>query len=561
MYKKIEKYFELKTIKSIFAFLLITIIFIIFFIQRKNFLQENFHFFYGDEYSTIYAAFYIPKPFKGEKIIDLLKDVNFNDSYYRVGEGTRWLTRLLTPTALVYMNKYIGGEGRYLDGRSGFEQISKTREFTKHEIVNDEGLQTPYIQDFFYFLRLQYVLLFALILIFFILFYYHTEDPFTPFLLTTYLGTASTLFHEQKGFYVDPLLTMMFILGVFFVYAGTRKGSFYLYAKKIPLLAFWYAFSVSVKFSAIFLIVIPLVIIFYQKIQFEKKINQCLKFFVWVIIFFVIINISAFHRLGNLMLYIQGTTWVFRQYSVGIFNGTIMVAPGWPYLAKIFEMFENDFGLLFWLFLPSVTLSFFITGRRQKIIKTTLLFIFVVSIFSLTQQRLHILRNIIPFYVLFLQLVGTSIWEIFIKCRNDFSIKPRLFAGIFITGIILILVFDKVYSPTTRWIFSHTFDRSREKAVSFFSKIKNEENKDSFSVGMDLEMKNHKNLDSLLLVEPRTLKHYIKIWKHRMDSKNTVVLVRRIDMNFQLTNFILPNMGLKNRRFGNYFIFYHPEEQ
>ena len=172
---------------------------------------------------------------------------------------------------------------------------------------------------------------------------------------------------------------MMFILGCFFLYSGTQQGHISDYAKKVPLLAFWYVLSVSVKISAVFLIFIPFVIIFYEKYPLHKKIQKCFNFFGYMGLFFVLIHITAFVHEARINRLVQGFTVNFWNYNSAIVG--MDFASGWSYVDKIFSLIKNDFGLLFYLFIPAVLISFFVVPQRYKIIKGTLLAILVLSLF------------------------------------------------------------------------------------------------------------------------------------------------------------------------------------
>ena len=511
-------------------------IFVIFIVQRKNYLADNIHQYYVDEVHTVRWALMPKIP------------------TYRVGESNRWLGRALTPMALVYMNKNLGSYHKEFNF-PGLHYYNKN--FDQNE-MGKNGIEDPGLQDFYYALRIQYVVVFALVLFLFFLFYcYREKDFFVPIIMIIYLGGSKYLLHEQGIFYAEPLLFMMFVLGCFFLYAGTESGHISDYAKKIPLLAFWYVFSMSVKISTVFLIFIPLVIIFYEKYPLHKKIQNCLAFFGYAGLIFIFIHITAFIGGGEKIgLLIQGFTVNFWSYNSFIVDDW-EYATGWSYINKIFDLIRNDFGILFYLFIPSVMVSFWLSNSRRKVIKSTLLIILLLSLLSLSQQMMFLKRNIVPFYFLFLFLSLSSLLEICQRCKERWLPK---YAKFVIPFVVVILAADRLYAlSNSDWKFYHTFDRTKKDAVAFFKKVKSIDKKNhSYSVGMKFDMENHTSLDNFSI--PSSFKmfpHHQESWKKIASSREPfAIIIHRVERNYFLTNSIFPSHGLKLKRFGNYFVFY-----
>ena len=525
---------------------LATIIFVIFVVQRKNYLADNMHPYHFDEIHTVRWALQPSTP------------------TYRVGEANRWLARVFTPMALIHMNKNLGG---YRQG-FGFPGLHYYNENFNQFEMNRKGIRDPGIQDFYYSLRIQYVIFFALILFLFFLFYSYKEKYFfVPIALSIYLGGSKHLLEEQGIFYCEPLLLLMFVFGVFFLYSGTQTGHISDYAKKIPLLALWYVLAVSVKISAVFLIFIPFVIIFYEKHHpIHKKIQKCFHFFGYVGLFFVLIHITAFFNIEEkISLLVQGFTVNFWNY-----NRVFVEMDSAPNALKLFELIKNDFGVLFYLFVPAVFASFFMVSRRHKIIKATLLVILVLSLFSIFQQVLFLNRNIVPFYFLFLFLTLSSLWEICQKCKEKWRLQ---YANFVIPVLAVVLLADRLYALNSgNWGFYHTLDRTKENAVALFKKVKlKNPGIHSYSVGVDLNgLENHTSIENFSVSRFKKFPEYVEQWRERMSSQpGFLVIVNRIGRNYFLTNSILPNRGLKIRgikkhprpglklkRLGNYFVFY-----
>ena len=424
----------------------------------------------------------------------------------------------------------------------------------------------PGLQDFFYFMRLQYVFLFALVISFFSMFHFFREgDRLSPFVTTVYLGGSAYLLQEQMWFYAEPLLVLVSIVGVFFLYAGTKDDHFSPYARNLPLIAFWYSFSICVKLSAALLIAIPLAIIFHSRKRIGEKLTDLFKFLGYSTIFLIVINIPALTEgVGGLFRLVQDQASNFWHYAVG-HAGTSPA--GWGHARYICAVLKGEFGLLFWLFPPSVAVSFLLADRRGKTIKATLLAMLVGPLLIMTQQRIHETRNVLPFYFLFILLVSTGIWETYVKIRERSSPRNSRLA---LLGILSVLSTDRIYAtindPPWRisWGFHRTLGNCREMAMDFFRKIKRGRHATSYSVGLEVgpETENHQHLGEVPLVEegwvsPESFNRYVEGWRRRVRDINTIVIVRRTGRNFQLTNFILPELGLANKRFGNYFVFYH----
>ena len=148
-------------VKNLTGLVLILLSFVVFFVQRQNYLLDNMHAYNVDEVHTVYEA------------------TKTRPSSYRTGEGTRLLAKFLFPTTLIYMNKYLGDD-HFREGWSypGFRYVrSKYSQLDVLKRIGDPGLQ-----DFFYFMRLQYAALFALVVTLFSLFLlYRENDRMSPF--------------------------------------------------------------------------------------------------------------------------------------------------------------------------------------------------------------------------------------------------------------------------------------------------------------------------------------------------------------------------------------------
>ena len=172
------------SVQAFLVILLVAISCIIFVVQRKNYLQNNLDKYHPDEIHTVDGA---------------LK----TRTSYRVGEGTRWFARFLIPAALIYMNKHLGGD-HYTQGWNFPSLKYYKSKFNANKLIKN-GIEDPGLQDFFYFLRLQYVVIFAFFFIFFILFYFYKEkDYMTPFLITIYFGGVIIFLENKRSFTQSP---------------------------------------------------------------------------------------------------------------------------------------------------------------------------------------------------------------------------------------------------------------------------------------------------------------------------------------------------------------------
>ena len=401
---------------------------------------------------------------------------------YRVGEGARWLARFLAPGSLIHMNRHIGGD-HYTQGW-GYPGLRYLKSKSDHEKMTESGaIGDPGVQDFFYFMRLQYVFLFALVLSFFAMFYFFREgDRLTPFVMTAYLGGSAHLLREQKYFYTDPLLIVIFVLGAFLLHAGTKNDRFSPYGRSLPLLAFWYVFAVSVKLSAVFLLAIPLAVIFSSGKHISEKISDLLKFCGYSALSFAAVHVSVIIGGGGaLERFVQDNTANFWHYAVGHYR---MEPAGWEHAKMILGVLEDEFGLLLYLFVPSFIASFVLSGRRGMIIKATLLLILAGTLYSLAQQRIHLIRNIIPLYPFLILLTSMGIWELYVKLRERTSPKS---AGLALLSVLSLLAADRIHaSLKTPWGFYRTFGDTRGAAVDYFRKIKRDKPGRSYSVGVDV---------------------------------------------------------------------------
>lgn len=531
--------------KKYHLLIILGILFLGLFFQRYHILSYFYGEYYGDEYHTIHQG------------ISFL--VHGKVENFRTGESVRWLVRAFYPYALVSMNSKMGGNV-FQDGWDYPGHFYVIRNFVdSHNVASINN--DPNLRDLFNSLRKQY-LLFVLIS-FFPLAYFFYKRKYYIYAVGSILllGINIELIAEQRYFYIEPAMIASISLALFLYVYFLNQASIKKY--QIILYGAFMAFMLGTKLSIAPLLLLPLILLFYQKDALRGKAVSLIIFFVSFAGAYIIINFPAWLSLQSFNQFLHDATSNFWQYSAGS-SGDYTVASGANHFSLILRQLEGLFGYVLYI-LPVIFLwGWHYATREEKKILLPCFVTFVFIAYILIYQHIFLARNLLPFYPLIIlpALLSLDI----IRRSSIFAVNKK----IYVISIILVagLLFG-ISRHAGGWqsLRQDLYPSSKQGFLSAFSEIyKNEGNpRTVYAIGFpehffDSLPGSEKFIalpDAPLLLNannyPAFAVQYSKI------ARDGVVAVNRVANNKHLTNYLLPKYFSANRQFGNYYLFYNNE--
>ncbi len=544
--KKLVSKFSKKQFLLVFLFLLS---FTFLFGLRVNYNSYHYSNYDADQYHTVHQG------------LNLL--VNGEVENFRVQEGARWIARLSYPYALIKMNTVMGGNVFLDDWDYPGHQYVVKNYVSNYENFNHNLIDIN-LRDLFQNMKLIYVLLVFLSFLPLLYLFFKKGYYFFVFGLVVLLGINTQLLYEQSIFYVEPALLacINLLIFTFFYYLDKQKMTW----KSLVFCSFLLAFSISVKFTALPLIALSAINIFYLDEESKKRFLKFIYLLLGLVGFYLLINFPAFSSLSKFNLFIHDFTSNFWQYAAGS-NYEYTVAPGLNYLSLMIRQLEGLLGYALYL-LPVVWFfGLYYANKKERILLLSFSAVLLFVIFALTGQRIYMVRNLIPFYPLFLLVFLISLDIIYrgisypkgilFQKKKKIMVFSLVIAIFWLFGIVNhgqgLQAYKEALIPCSKIGFLEEIDQITK--TQKYDKI--------YSVGFDLDFfENTDFVDGIIRVNnaPQNLNNvnyeeYQSLFAELSD--NSVLMVNRIGNNSQLTNYILPKYFNHNLQYGNYYLFFN----
>ncbi len=510
---------------------------------RINYNTAHIDRYHQDEAHTIYWG------------ITYIKDGKI--PAFRALETSRWIARSAYPLALVYMNQRMGGN-----------VWTDTWNYPGHRYIlaryiPQPDMADPNLRDFFYAMRLCYVLLtFASFLPLFWMAYrygYHL----VPWGMAVCLGLNIPTINEQSIFYIEPSMIIFINLMIAYFLYCLSKERFSLGFSIVYGIAG--AAMVCTKPSTVFYLCLPVISVFnFWKHHSDKE--RTLQICIGILVFaaaFYCINIPAWQN--NIMrnMLIHDVTSNFWNYST-LGN----VEPGRPHFLRVYPLLAGLFGLGVFMFFP-VVIGGLVTGKRvDRIILSVLLGICMISILALIKQRFFSIRNYVPYFPSLVFVVFTAL-SIIARWSLSQADASRKWLGLGTVGLFIVMCLFGIFRQSGGSVsaFARQIHPDPEDGLVERCRVIGtlDGNLGFFVVGADRarkdELSQHIDFVELEDVPPflskQSFPEYIKETAATLAGRNGV-LVKRTGNNFQLTNYLLPRLYSKNEQFGAYYLFYSP---
>ena len=513
-------------------------------VLQVNYNKNHMHNYTVDEYFTITT---IHPKFTPDKTI------------HRALNGPRVFTYLFYPGAMVGMINHMGGN-IYEDGW----KYPGHNYFVNNYRTSSSGLKynmkDPNFRYFHYYLKLQSILVLFLTFIPIVFLLWKNSYYVAMFMVSTLIGINFLALEERSLFYIEPMLISMMnvLIWLYFFIAEKKKINWFW----IVFSPFLFALTISLKFSALFFIVLIMVLLVSKFKTLEKRLIASSLLILFSLFFFCLINWNIFYSKEVFNMVVHDYFSNFWQYATGNKGQVVENFKLHNLKRMISEVFSSLGGLVF---LFPVILFFGIKWSPRKSVLIWLGFIGVIllSIVLIIKQRVYIDRNILPFLSALVLITGVMIDRIICHITKKGNLKVNV-KPLYLYGIIVVLIFLPILGNSKNY-FKGLYPNEKDNIVQVIKGISDKENRRLVTIDFPVESSFEafslkKKLPSAIPTNGVNFKNFIKNSIGSFQVQD-VVVISEVKNNKQLTSYILPSIFDTNVQFGNFFVFYNDFEK
>jgi len=506
---------------------------------QVNYNKNHMHNFTVDEYFTITT---------------IHPNLTPDKTIHRALNGPRVFTYLFYPGALVGMINHMGGN-IYEDGWKypGHNYFVKNYKLSGQGLK--ENMQDPNFRYFHYYLKLQAIVFMFLSLVPIIFFLWKRKYFIGMFMVATLIGINFLALDERSLFYIEPLLiSMMNLLTWLYFFISDKKKISWFW---IIFSSFLFALTISLKFSALFIIILIAVMLVSKFKTLEKRLIASALLILFCIGFFCLINWNIFYskEVFNAMLHDYFSN--FWQYATGNKNVVVENFKLYNLRRMIGELYTSLGGLVF---LFPVILFFGLKLSSRKVALTWLGFSFTIlfSVALIVKQQVYIDRNILPFLTPLVLISGVMLDRITKHILNsDFKKKMK---PSYLYGIITALIFLPIWGHSKNYIKT-IYPNAKDNIAAVIDRIPEKKNRrlitiDYKSILNSNNFSSEEEFSSAIYTNGKNFKSFFRNTIEQFQSDD-VVIVSEVKNNKQLTTYLLPGIFNTNFQYDKYFIFYN----
>ena len=535
--KKEEVYEILRKYKLLL--LAILLLFFTIVVLQVNYNKNSMHNYTVDEYFTISS---IHPKITPEKI------------NYRALNGPRIFTYLFYPGAMVGMINHQGGniyeEGWKYPGHNYFVNNYKT---SSHGLK--DNMEDPNFRYFHYYLKLQAIVFMFLSFVPILFLLWKKKLYIGMFMVATLVGINFLALQERSLYYIEPLLlSMMNILIWLYFFVAEKKEISWFW---IVFSAFLLALTISLKFSALFIIALVGILLISKFKTLEKRLIASFLLIFMSIIFFCLINWTIFYSKEVFSTAIHDYFSNFWQYATGNKGQVVDNFKLYNLKRMLSEIFSSLGGLIY-LFPVIIFFGLRSSPRKSVVIWLGFISIILLSTVMIVKQTVYIDRNILPFLTALILITGVMLDRIVMQIlKNDLKEKVK---PIYLYLVIALLIFLPIWGHTKNYLKT-IFPNSKENITKVIESISEKENRRLVTIDYPKEhsfeaFSSKIQLPSAILTNGINFKSFIR--NSIADFQNNdVVLISEVKNNKQLTTYLLPNIFNSNIQYDKYFIFYN----
>lgn len=505
---------------------------------QVNYNKNRMHDYHEDEYYTISST---------------LPQFTPDKTTHRALNGPRMFTYLFYPGAIIGMINHMGGniyrDGWKYPGHNYFLKNYKTGGEVKY------NMEDPNFRYFHYYLKLQAIVFMFLTLIPIVFLLWKRKYFVAMFMVSTLVGINFLALQERSLFYIEPLLlSMMNILIWLYFFVAKKKQISWLW---IIFSAFLFALTISLKFSALFIITLVCILLISKFKTLEERILASSLLLILSLFFFCLINWNIFYSKEVFNLAVHDYFSNFYQYATGN-NWEVKENFKLLNLKRMTSKIFSSLGGLIFLF--PIILFFGLKWTPRKLILAWLGFIGIVllSIVLIAKQQVYIDRNILPFLSALILIIGVMLDRIVKRIMIIDSKKKLKPAYLYI--LIALLIFLPIWGHSKNYL-NTVYPKAKDNIVHVIEGIIEKENRRLVTIdypneNISADFASKIELPSAILTNGKNFKSFAQnsIAEFR---NNDVVIVSEVRNNKQLTAYLLPRIFNSNIQFDKHFVFFN----
>jgi len=417
-------------------------------------------------------------------------------------------------------------------------------------------MKDPNFRYFHYYLKLQAIFLVFLSFIPLVFLLWKRKFYVAMFMVTTLVGINFLALEERSLFYIEPLLLAMMnlLMWLYFFIAEKKKISRFW----IVLSAFLFALTISLKFSALFIIVLVAVMIITKFKTLEQRLSAIALLILSSLLFFCLINWNIFYSKEVFNAALHDYFSNFWHYATG-HRGHLVENFKLNNLKKaISEIFFSLGGLVF---LWPVILFFGLKwgSKKMKTIWISFTAVIILSLYLIVKQQIYVDRNILPFLTAIVLITGVMLDQIVRHLAENSSFTKKLNPR-YLYVLLAVLIVLPIWSFSTNY-FKRIFPNAKSNIVEVIKRIDDQENRRLVTI--DYSINDHiegfaskEALPSAMTTNGDNFREFVRSTTQKFDSQD-VVLVSEVGNNKQLTTYLLPSIFNTNLQYDTYFVYYN----
>ena len=535
--KKEEAYVILKKYKLLL--LAISLLFFTIVVLQVNYNKNSMHNYTVDEYFTISS---IHPKITPEKI------------NYRALNGPRMFTYLFYPGAMVGMINHQGGniyeDGWQYPGHNYFVNNYKT---SSHGLK--DNMEDPNLRYFHYYLKLQAIVIMYLSFVPILFLLWKKKLYIGMFMVASLVGINFLALQERSLFYIEPLLlSMMNILIWLYFFVAEKKQISWFW---VIFSAFLFGLTISLKFSALFMIALIGIVLIFKFKTLEKKLIASFLLIIMTLFFFCLINWNIFYSKEVFSMAIHDYFSNFWQYATGN-KGQVVENFKLNNLKRMISEIFSSLGGLIYLFPVIIFFGLRWSPRKSVVIWLGFISIILLSIVMIVKQQVYIDRNILPFLTALILITVVMLDRIVKRIlKNDLKEKVK---PIYLYLVIALLIFLPIWGHSKNYLKT-VFPNAKENIAKVINGISEKENRRLVTIDypsqIGFEAFSPKiQLPSAILTNGINFKDFVQSTIGNFHYKD-VVIVSEVKNNKQLTTYVLPSIFNTNIQYDKYFVFYN----
>ncbi len=520
--------------------LALLLLFITVVVIQVNYNKNNMHNEHVDEYFTISS---------------IHPNLTPDKTTHRALNGPRMFTYLFYPGAMVGMINHMGGNV-YEDGWKYPGHNYFLKNYRTWGSGSKENMEDPNFRYFHYYLKLQAIFFMFLSFIPIVFLLWKHKHYVGMFMVATLVGINLLVLEERSLFYIEPLLISMMnlLIWLYFLLAGKKKISRFW----VIFSSFLFAVTISLKFSAIFIIVLIAVLIVTKFKTLEKRLATSSLLILLSLFFFCLINWNIFYSKDVFNVVVHDYFSNFWQYATGA-KGHVVESFKWDNFRKVVgEVFYSLGGVVFLL---PIILFFGLKWFKKESFRTWAGFIFVIllSVGLIIKQQLYVDRNILPFLTALVLITGVMLDRIITHISNSDGFKKKIKPS-YLYVILATFIFLPILGGSKSH-FKTFFPNAKANIATTIEGIKEKENRRlviiDYAAADDFEgFSSKKEAASAIPTNGENFKSFIRNSIGDFQTQD-VVVVSEVKNNKQLTTYVLPTIFNTNRQYDKYFVFYN----